>query len=144
MDLNNLPKIQKTSKKRVGRGLGSGKGKTGGRGTKGQKARGKISLGFNGGVPMYRKLPLKRGKGNPMLSTKPVVLNLSDLVEFKANSVIDITALVEKSVINNQDVKKGIKVLGAGEISVPLVLKLPVSEQTRQKIEAAGGKVENE
>lgn len=53
------------AKKRLGRGQGSGRGKTSGRGTKGQKARGKLRLGFNGGVAMYRKLPLKRGKGNP-------------------------------------------------------------------------------
>lgn len=65
MKLNQLPKLKNRGKKRLGRGLGSGKGKTAGRGTKGQKARGKIPVNFSGaGLALYKKLPLRRGKGN--------------------------------------------------------------------------------
>lgn len=144
MNLNNLPKTTEVKRKRMGRGLGSGKGKTGGRGTKGQKARDTIKPNFNGGVAMYKKLPLKRGKGNPNFSAKVFVLNIEDLKGFKANTVIDINVLIDQSVITKDDAKKEVKVLGFGEINVPLVLRLPVSKQARQKIEAAGGKVENE
>lgn len=144
MNLSNLPKTTVTRKKRPGRGLGSGKGKTGGRGTKGQKARDTIKPNFNGGVAMYKKLPLKRGKGNHNFSEKVFVLNIGDLKDLKANSVIDVNFLIEQAVITKDDAKKAVKVLGFGEISIPLVLRLPVSKQARQKIEAAGGKVENE
>ncbi len=74
MKLHQLSVVSHRSKKRVGRGLGSGKGKTGGRGTKGQKARGKIALGFIGGtLPLYKKLPYRRGLGNAKQTQKSVV-----------------------------------------------------------------------
>lgn len=70
MKLHELMKVRAKSRKRLGRGLGSGKGKTAGRGTKGQKARGKIPATFVGSLPLYKKLPLKRGQGNPKPSKK--------------------------------------------------------------------------
>lgn len=70
MKLHELMKIKTKNRKRLGRGLGSGKGKTVGRGTKGQKARGKMPAGFVGNLPLYKKLPLRRGKGNPNPSKK--------------------------------------------------------------------------
>ncbi len=77
MKLNELTKVKEISKKRLGRGLGSGKGKTSGRGTKGQKARGKIPAGFIGGLAFYKKLPLKKGQGNTKQSDNPKIIKLS-------------------------------------------------------------------
>lgn len=70
MKLNQMVSIKSKPKKRLGRGIGSGKGKTAGRGTKGQKARGKIPIGLGGGLPLYKKLPLRRGQGNRSPSKK--------------------------------------------------------------------------
>lgn len=142
--LNQLNKTNRRSSKRLGRGLGSGKGKTAARGTKGQKARGKIPAGFSGsGLPLYKKLPLRRGFGNTVLGKKIAVLNLSDLSIFKAKDIIDIEKLIEVNLISKKDAKKGVKILGSGEIISALTIKLPVSDQARKKIEEKGGKVEN-
>ena len=129
----------------MGRGLGSGKGKTGGRGAKGQKARGKLRLGFvGGGLPLYRKLPLQKGMGNPKMSEQMVAVNLAALSVFKSGSVIDAASLVEKGLLTKRDLKSTIKILGTGEIKVSLTVNLLVSESARKKIEGAGGKVGNE
>lgn len=143
MKLHELTKIKVKPKKRLGRGIGSGKGKTAGRGTKGQKARGKIPVSFSGSnLPTYKKLPLRRGKGNPKISTKPTLINLSQLNVFKAKAVVDIAKLLEANVISDKDAKIGVKILGNGEVTSPLVIKLPVSEAARKKIVKVGGKVE--
>lgn len=141
--LNELVKIKQRDKKRMGRGLGSGKGKTGGRGTKGQKARGKIRLAFPGGIPQYRKLPLRKGKGNRVVSVKPLPITLDQLALLKAGSVVNIQTLVEYKIITEKEAERGIKILDTGEIKSSLVVKLPMSNSARQKIEAAGGTVEN-
>ena len=113
MKLNNLDKVLDKSKKRVGRGTGSGKGKTGGRGMKGQKARGKVPASFIGGsLPLYKKLPFVRGWGNKKAAEKPVVVSMNELNRFKTNSEITITSFVEAGLITKADSKKrGIKVL---------------------------------
>lgn len=140
----NLPKIKNKFDKRLGRGAGSGKGKTAGRGTKGQKARGKLPVGFSGsGLPLYKKLPLKRGLGNTVLGVKSAVLNLSDLTIFKDKEVIDIEKLIEVKLITKKDAKVGVKILGSGEIHSALTINLPVSKTAREKIEKKGGKVLN-
>ncbi len=144
MKLNELRKITTKSYRKIGRGLGSGRGKTGGRGTKGQKARGKVKLGFvGGGIQNYRKLPLKKGYGNPAISTKARGVNLTSLNIFKSGSVIDMEVLIKNKVINKTDIKRGVKILGTGELKLPLTVKLPVSESARRKIEQVHGKVEN-
>lgn len=144
MKLHKLLKFKKDLKKRVGRGIGSGLGKTAGRGTKGQKARGKIPAGFSGsGLPLYKKLPLKRGLRNRSSFEKKAVINLSDLSIFKAKAVIDIEQLLNAKLINKKDVKKGVKVLGSGELLSALTIRLPVSRLAQKKIEAKGGKVLN-
>ncbi|MDO8573904.1 MAG: 50S ribosomal protein L15 [Candidatus Daviesbacteria bacterium] len=130
-------------KKRLGRGIGSGKGKTAGRGTKGQKARGKIPATFTGGLSLYRKLPLKRGMGNTTVSGKPKILSLDKLNVFKAKTVVDLVKLLEEKIVSLKDVRKGIKILGTGEIKIALTVKLSVSDAARRKIEKAGGKVEH-
>ncbi len=144
MKLNQLLKAKKGFKKRLGRGIGSGLGKTAGRGTKGQKARGKIPAGFSGsGLPLYKKLPLKKGYGNRSIFKKKAVINLSDLSIFKSKTIIDIEQLINAKLISKKDVKKGVKLLGGGEILSALTIKLPVSKLAQKKIEKIGGKVLN-
>ncbi len=143
MKLHELLKVKTNTKKRIGRGLGSGKGKTGGRGTKGQRARGKIPMTFTGSLSLYKKLPLKRGKGNTKVSPKPKTVNLSKLSVFKTKTVVDMAKLLEAKIVSQKDAKKGVKILGQGEIESALTIKLPVSVSARQKIEKAGGQIEN-
>lgn len=144
MKLHQTIKLQVKKSKRIGRGLGSGRGKTSGRGMKGQKARGKVRIGFvGGGLPLYRKLPLRKGKGNPKLSKDLKVINLELLSFFKAKSVIDEQALIEAKIISKDDLKNGVKILSFGEVKNALIIKLPISKSAKDKIEAVGGRVEN-
>jgi len=129
--------------KRVGRGQGSGKGKTAGRGHKGQKARGtgKVSPWMEGGqTPLHRRLP-KFGFKN---FTKKVyaVVNLDTLEEkFESNDVVTPEVLLEKGIINK--IYDGVKILARGEITKPLVVKAhKFSEKEKEKIEKVGGKIE--
>jgi large subunit ribosomal protein L15 len=89
MSLADLTKITDKSKKRVGRGAGSGKAKTAGRGTKGQKARGKTRAGFEGGqLPLIKRLPFRRGLGNTSHKQKPLAVNAQRLAILPANTVV--------------------------------------------------------
>lgn len=128
--------------KRVGRGPGSGHGKTACRGVKGQKSRSghKISPAFEGGqMPLIRRLP-KRGFTN-IFKKVWTIINLRDLTGFPANSVIDGETLVSAGIIKKP--KAGIKLLAQGEITVPLTIRLhAVSTQAQAQIEALGGHVE--
>lgn len=133
-------------KKRLGRGIGSGKGKTGGRGSKGQKARGKISAQFIGGLALYKKLPLRRGLSNlsPQKKSKPVIIKLDRLAIFKPKTRVDLLSLVENNILKKEDIKKGVKILLSNKVKLPpLVIALPVSKSVRDQIEKAGGRVEN-
>lgn len=141
MKLHQLLKVKYRSKKRLGRGLGSGKGKTAGRGTKGQKARGKIPVGFVGSLPLYKKLPLKRGYGNFKPSEKFKIIKLSALDIFPAKSVVDLEQLIKMNIISPKMAKKGVKILG-GEIKKALTVKLAVSKGAKKMIEKHGGKVD--
>jgi large subunit ribosomal protein L15 len=147
MNLNTLSKTTETSKKRMGRGLGSGKGKTGGRGQKGQKARGKIpAANVGGGLILYKKLPYNRGfsrrGGNPTRDPKPVLVKLSDLTIFKASEVVTVQSLVEKGLVSDKEIaKRGVKVLNAGEFKTAISIQLPVSKNVADIIEKNGGKV---
>lgn len=143
MNLSDLkpPAGSRKRPKRVGRGEGSGLGKTAGRGNKGQGARsgGLKGPGFEGGqMPLQRRIP-KRGFTN-IFRTQYTVVNLRDLASFEANSVVDVHALKVAGLIK----KEGpVKVLGQGELKHPLTLKVTaVSRSAREKIEAAGGRVE--
>jgi large subunit ribosomal protein L15 len=130
------------SNKRLGRGVGSGWGKTAGRGSKGYNSRsgGGVRPGYEGGqMPIHRRLP-KRGFTN-IFRKKIAVINLRDLLAFESGSLVDEAALVKAGLAKGQ--KDGIKLLGHGEIQVALHVKLnQVSKSARQKIEAAGGSVE--
>ena len=135
-------KGQHKNKKRVGRGVASGNGKTAGRGSKGQNARsgGGVRPGYEGGqMPIHRRLP-KRGFKNPFKKVFAII-NVKDLNRFEKDTIIDEAALIKSGLVKGD--RDGIKLLGNGEISVPLTLKIDkVSESARQKIEAAGGKIE--
>ena len=131
-------------RKRVGRGPGSGHGKTSTKGTKGQKARsgGGKAGGFEGGqMPLYRRLP-KRGFLPHGGKTEYAVVNLEDLGKFAANSTVDPESLAEARLIRRSG-RDRVKVLGNGEVPHALTLKVhAVSESARAKIEAKGGRVE--
>jgi large subunit ribosomal protein L15 len=145
MKLNKITKITKKTKRRLGLGHGSGRVKTAGRGTKGQKARYKIPLHFEGGaLPLIKRLPFHRGKGkNKSFNKKAVPINLTELSVFKNNSVVDEKALINAKIISEREIKlKGVKILGQGKINNSLIIKVPISLQALKKIEKAGGKVE--
>ncbi len=146
MKLNELspPKGARKAVKRLGRGPGSGHGKTAGRGTKGQKARsgGNIRPGYEGGqMPLQRRLP-KRGFTN-IFRKEFTIVNIRDLGRFEKGSVVDKAALTAAGLVRrNSD---GVKLLGQGTIEYPLVLKVDrCSGSARTKIEAVGGKVQVE
>lgn len=144
MKLHELKPVEgaRHTRNRVGRGTGSGNGKTAGRGTKGQNARsgGGVRLGFEGGQnPLSRRLP-KRGFTNPTRK-EYAVINLDVLNRFEAGTVVTAELLKEKGYIKK--VKDGVKVLGNGELNVELTVKATKFTQTAvEKIAAAGGKTE--
>lgn len=144
MKINELVPVEgsRKQKRRVGRGPGSGRGKTSGRGHKGQKSRsgGNVSPGFEGGqMPLQRRLP-KRGFTN-IFKKEYTLINIRDLSRFAPNTTLDVEALQDTGLVKG--VKDGVKLLGEGEISHPLTVKVHRASKTAiEKIEAAGGKVE--
>jgi len=144
MDLSNLkPAIGSTkNRKRLGRGQGSGTGKTSGKGHKGQNARsgGGVKPGFEGGqMPLQRRLP-KRGF-TPLTRKEYALVNLRELAQFEPDSVVDIEVLSKTGLVSQ--IKDGVKILGDGELSHALTIKAhKFSKSAVAKIEAAGGKVE--
>ncbi len=143
MKLNNLPKITHKPYKRLGRGHGSGRGKTAGRGTKGQKARGKMKPEFEGGQgSIIRRLPLKRGKDrNHPLSNKPLAVNVKVLNLLPKGSVVTLDLLKKRHIID-KDINS-VKILGDGDLKIALTVLLPSSKGAIKKIEKAGGNVES-
>ncbi len=143
MELSNLRPAagSKHNDFRRGRGHASGNGKTAGKGHKGQKARsGATRPGFEGGqMPLYRRIP-KRGFTNR--NTKDIVaINVSALERFESGSEVDVAALLSLGVIKNE--RDGVKILGNGELSKKLTVKVNAfSEGAKAKIEAAGGTCE--
>ena len=144
MKLNELSpaKGSRTAPKRVGRGVASGTGKTAGRGTKGYNSRsgGGVRPGYEGGqMPLQRRLP-KRGFTN-IFKKSIAVINIRDLARFDKGSVVDIESLAQTGLIKGK--RDGVKLLGHGEIKYSLDVKVnQISKSAREKIEAAGGKVE--
>jgi large subunit ribosomal protein L15 len=134
-------KDSRKKRRRLGRGEGSGRGKTAGRGTKGQNSRsGKgVPRGFEGGqMPLQRRIP-KRGFTN-MFKKHYEIINIRDLSRFKSGEIVDKTTLYEAGLVRKD---KAVKILGAGAISYPLNIKVnKVSQAAREKIESAGGTVE--
>ena len=136
------PKGARKGPKRIGRGEGSGWGKTAGRGHKGQRSRsgGGVGPGFEGGqMPMQRRLP-KRGFNN-IFKKKFALVNLRDLSRFEAGSVIDPEGLVAAGLIHK--ISEKVKLLGQGTIDRPLTLKVhAASGKAKEAVEAAGGAIE--
>lgn len=146
MDIQTLSPAKNSNRKsfRVGRGLGSGLGKTSGKGHKGQNARsgGGVRPGFEGGqLPLIRKLPI-RGFNNYNFKKQYATVNVGDLEMFDANSVITQELLYETRVIGKM-MPYGLKVLGDGELSKPLTVKAAkFTKSAVEKIEKVGGKTE--
>lgn len=144
MRLNTLSPAEgsKHASKRLGRGIGSGLGKTGGRGHKGQNSRsgGGVRRGFEGGqMPLYRRLP-KRGFTN--INSKVIVgINVSALEAFEDGAVVTVEELLAKGIVKNP--RDGVKILGNGELTKKLTVKANAfSQGAKSKIEALGGTVE--
>jgi large subunit ribosomal protein L15 len=144
MDLSNIApaKGARKARKRLGRGVGSGNGKTAGRGTKGQGSRsgGGVRPGFEGGqMPIHRRLP-KRGFTN-IFKKVFAIINIRDLDRLQGETLVDEALLVRAGLVKGR--RDGIKLLGQGELTRPLTVKVDVvSKGARAKIEAAGGKIE--
>lgn len=144
MKLHELSPVEGSKKavKRIGRGHGSGQGKTAGKGHKGQKARaGKgMRLGFEGGqMPLQRRIP-KRGFNN-IFAKKIVSVNVGTLNKFEDGAVVDTAALVEAGIVKNSF--DAVKILSNGNLTKKLTVKVSAySEAAKAKIEAAGGKAE--
>jgi large subunit ribosomal protein L15 len=152
LNLSNLGSgARRAGRKRVGRGLGSGKGRYSGRGIKGQKARAgshKMRAGFEGGqMPVYMRLGKQRGATSkdalPIgpFRTSTVPVNVRDLDRFDAGAEVTPESLVEKKLIKNT--KTDVKLLGNGELGKKLTIRVhAISATAREKVEAAGGTVE--
>ena len=144
MKLNELlpPDGSRGTRKRIGRGVGSGQGKTAGRGSKGHNSRsgGGVRPGFEGGqMPLHRRLP--KGGFTNIFKKKIAVINIRDLARFESGSIVDEAALLRAGLVKGQ--RDGIKLLGQGEITIPLTIKVnEVSKNARGKIIAAGGNIE--
>jgi large subunit ribosomal protein L15 len=143
MELSKLNKVTTKKKRRVGLGHGSGRGKTSGRGTKGQKARGNVPLDFEGGaLPLMKRLPFLRGKGKNFARSKKYGVNVGVLNMLPKDATVDIEILAKYKIVKLDDAKEyGVKILGDGELQVALTVKLPVSKQAAEKIIKAGGTV---
>src|SRR5699024_10664851 len=133
-------KGNRKKRKRVGRGMSSGSGKTSGRGKKGQKARSKVRVGFEGGqTPLFQRLP-KRGFTN-VHRKEYTVVNIDTLNLFEDGTEITPELLLEEGVVNN--LKSGLKVLGRGSVDKKFTVKAhKFSAAAKEAIEAAGGKTE--
>ena len=140
--LSNLPKISDSKAKRLGRGIGSGKGSKSTRGTtRHQKARGRIPLGFMGGQARdVKKYPLMRGKSkNKSIQPLTIPVRLEKLNMFDDGKTVTIEDLVEKNIVEKGI--QNIKVLASGKLEKKLHVRLPVSSSVKRAIEKAGGTV---
>jgi len=144
MNLHSLPKLKGKRKpaKRVGRGYGSGKGgHTVGKGQKGQKVRGKVKLGFEGGqLPLHRRLPHQRGFKRAFRD-EVAILNIRDLNRWDPETVVSPENLLEKGLIDEIP-RGGVKILGEGEVEKKLTVRgIKLSEVAKSKILKAGGEI---
>lgn len=141
-----LLKVTKRPKKRLGRGYGSGKGgHTSGRGQKGQKSRGRIGVLFEGvkvKKSLLKKLPFQKGKGKHSAKDKPIIINLSVIDLLPADKIVDLGLLVKKGIVDKSDAEKfGVKILGDGKLTKKFTISLPISKSAAKKVEKAGGKI---
>jgi len=147
MTLNQLAKTTDKSKKRLGRGYGSGKGgHTSGRGAKGQKARSKLPLYFEGTAmrkSLIRRMPMLRGKlKQQSFAKKPLIFNLKQLNELPKGTTVDLKALIKYKLLpSNTPLSTKVKILGDGQLDKALIIALPTSKSAIKKIEKSGGKI---
>jgi len=146
MKLNSLKKI-KENKKRLGRGIGSGKGKTSGRGHKGQKSRSGVAIkSFEGGqMPLYRRLP-KRGF-NPISKKKIAIINLDQIQKYIISKKINLKDSITLDVLKKNNILKNkvskIKLLGKGDLKDKINIEVNfVSKSAKEKVEKSGGKIQ--
>lgn len=146
-NLHSLPAVVSKRKKRVGRGLGSGKGgHTVGRGQKGQKSREKVSVSFFGTkvkLSLLKRIPMMRGKGkNKSLYRKPVVIPLTKLEIFPKGTKVNIESLSGAGIIKEKDARRGVKIVGGGKIDKSLIFEVPTSRAiqklTEKPVKGAG------
>lgn len=142
MNLSQLPSLVRRPKKRIGRGHGSGRVKTSGRGTKGQKARGKVRIGFEGGQsPLVKRLPYLRGKGrNHSSKPKAFPIAVTKLNTLPKGTIVSLESLKKYRMIGERVLR--VKLLGDGKVSVALTVKVPCSASAKVAILKAGGSVE--
>ena len=139
---------KKKKGKRVGRGYGSGKGgHTVGRGTKGQKARGKVGILFEGvkvKKSFVKRLPLRRGKGKFKAKDKKLIVKLGYLNLLPNGAKVDLDRLIKAGIVDKKDgLAYGVKLLGNGKLEKKLTVQLPISKLAAKQVEKAGGKVVN-
>ena len=142
--MTKIGRVVLKSKKRVGRGYGSGKGgHTSGRGQKGQKARSKIGIIFEGvkiKKSLLIRLPLKRGKGKFKPSGKPIIVNLKHLDLLPSDSVVNLENLIKYKIVDAKDAKRvGVKILGEGNLKKRFKIALPISKSALEKVKKMGG-----
>lgn len=134
-----LPKVKVGKSKRIGRGIGSGKGgHTVGRGQKGQRSRGKIGILFEGvkmKKSLLKRLPLARGKGKFKPSHKPIIIKLELLNLFTAGSIVSLESLAKIGIVKLEDAKRyGVKILGDGKLTKKLKIEVPMSKSVAKMI----------
>lgn len=134
-----LPKAKTKSAKRIGRGIGSGRGgHTVGYGQKGQKSRGRLGIIFEGikmKKSLIKRLPLARGKGKFKPSRKPIIVNIGILNIMPAGSTVNIESLAKAGIVKLEDAKRfGVKVLGNGKLEKKLKIELPMSKSVAKKL----------
>lgn len=143
--LSQLPKLGERRAKRVGRGMGSGKGSKSTRGiTRHQKSKTTIPLHFEGGqARLVKKYPLLRGKGkNKSVQARTFVLPVEKLNLLSNNEKVDLSLLLKKNMIPKQYINGPVKIVGGGKLEKKLTVRLPVSQSAQKAIEKAGGTLE--
>jgi large subunit ribosomal protein L15 len=144
--LDSLPKHTSTAKKRLGRGYGSGRGgHTSSRGTKGQKARSKVAIWFEGGqLPLIRRTPFIKGKSRfESLKSRPVVITTEMLNKLPDKTVVDREVVVKKLGLRLPKTKKWpVKIVSRGKLERKLTVKLPTTKSAASAIEKAGGEIQ--
>lgn len=146
MNLHTLPSLIGKRKKRVGRGIGSGKGgHTVGRGQKGQKSRRHIGEDFFGTKmkkSLLKRLPMQRGKMKLKPGIKPIAISSDKLLILPKGAVVDVEMLVKHKIIDKKEVYRGVKIIkGVKEIDKPLTLKIPATKGVVELIVKSGGSV---
>jgi large subunit ribosomal protein L15 len=141
-----LPKVVLRRNKRLGQGIGSGKGgHTSGRGQKGQKARTGVHVmfeGFKTRKSLFKRLPFSKGRGKQKAGLKPLTITFTQLEALPTEKLITVMTLVENGVIRRKDaISRGAKIVARGELTKKLNVQIPVSVSAREQIEKVGGSV---